>query len=214
MIRFSRPVSAGSTAAAWPARPITWRTRSGWAAASMPVTRNVPASGSEQRGNGPHERGLAGAVRTQDRRHGSGRRDEIQPVERHNAAERLAEACGLDGGNAHIDQDDAEKWSSGVHFRGRPLSHARRSPRGHAAGAPGQGPHHGCRAGRRAGGVRQDGTAGSGSPRHRRHPRVLPARQGRWMDAARRLPHRPLRTHRSRGADVVHDRRTVVDGDP
>ena len=36
--RFSRPVSAGSTAACWPARPMTRRTSSGRATASMPAT--------------------------------------------------------------------------------------------------------------------------------------------------------------------------------
>ena len=45
MTRFSRPVMAGSTAANWPASPITARTRSGWRAASMPATRRRPPSG-------------------------------------------------------------------------------------------------------------------------------------------------------------------------
>ena len=45
MTRFSRPVMAGSTAANWPASPITPRTRSGCRAASMPATRRRPASG-------------------------------------------------------------------------------------------------------------------------------------------------------------------------
>ena len=45
MTRFSRPVSAGSTAACWPARPITRRTLSGRATASMPATCREPPSG-------------------------------------------------------------------------------------------------------------------------------------------------------------------------
>ena len=52
----------------------------------------------QQRGDRPHERGLAGAVRPEDRRHGSGRGDEVQAVEGDDGAERLAEAHGLDGG--------------------------------------------------------------------------------------------------------------------
>ena len=45
--RFSRPVSAGSTAAAWPARPMTRpHVAPGRATASMPATRNVPPSGA------------------------------------------------------------------------------------------------------------------------------------------------------------------------
>jgi len=43
--RFSRPVNAGSTAAVWPARPITRRTLSGCLMASMPDTVSAPLSG-------------------------------------------------------------------------------------------------------------------------------------------------------------------------
>src|SRR5262245_54119886 len=45
MVTFSRPVMAGSTAAYWPARPMTRRTCSGRRRASMPATRSSPPSG-------------------------------------------------------------------------------------------------------------------------------------------------------------------------
>ena len=45
IVRFSRPVIAASTAACWPARPMTCRTRSASRPTSNPATRTVPASG-------------------------------------------------------------------------------------------------------------------------------------------------------------------------
>ena len=60
-----------------------------------------PLVGREQRGDRSHERGLAGTVRTEDRRDGAGRGDEVQAVEGDHGAEGLAEARGLDGGKAH-----------------------------------------------------------------------------------------------------------------
>jgi hypothetical protein len=45
MIRFSRPVRVWSTAACWPASPITRRTATGRRTTSIPATVTRPASG-------------------------------------------------------------------------------------------------------------------------------------------------------------------------
>ena len=96
--RFSRPVSAGSTAAFWPARPMTRRTSSG-----RPVgvdARHVqrPAVGLQQRGHRLDEGGLAGTVRTEDRGHLAGWGDQVETGQRMHVAVVLGQADRLDRG--------------------------------------------------------------------------------------------------------------------
>ena len=119
MTRFSRPVRAGSTAACWPARPMTRRTSWGRATASMPATSSDPASGrssvATERTNvvlpapfGPRTAVTAPA-----------RGDEVEPVEGVDVAEVLAQPGRHDrswGGGAHATSMPREKWSSSDHF--------------------------------------------------------------------------------------------------
>ena len=63
MRRFSSPVCSSSTAAYWPVRLIARRTAAPVATTSKPATRAWPPSGARQRGQDPHGRGLARAVR-------------------------------------------------------------------------------------------------------------------------------------------------------
>ncbi len=95
----------------------------------------------------------------------------------------------------------------------RNCGHACRSSRGHPPRAPGQGPRHRRRVGRRAGDLDQDRPPRPRGAGDRRHPRVLAGRPRRRLVVDRRCPHRSQRAHRGRGADAVHGRRAVVDGD-
>ena len=96
MTRFSRPVSAGSTAACWPARPITRRTSCGSGDGVDAGDVQRAAVGAQQRGHGADERRLAGAVRAEHGGDRAGRGDEVEAVEGGDVAELLAQADGLD----------------------------------------------------------------------------------------------------------------------
>ena len=79
--RFSRPVIVGSTAANWPASPMSRRTPSG------PRPRRGPAPAvrrrrPDQRRDRTDERRLAGPVRPEYGQHLARRRDQVQPVQR------------------------------------------------------------------------------------------------------------------------------------
>ena len=80
MTRFSRPVSAGSTAACWPARPMTPPDVVGPGGGVDAGHVQRTAVGSHQCGDRANEGGLAGAVRAEHggdragRGHGSTRR--------------------------------------------------------------------------------------------------------------------------------------------
>ena len=90
-IRFSSPVSRLSTAENWPVTPIAARTASGSAARSWPATLHLAAVGADQRGQDLHHGGLAGAVgaeQREDRPLGDG---QVDAVEHHLVAVRLAQ---------------------------------------------------------------------------------------------------------------------------
>ena len=200
---------------------MTRRTSSGWATASMPATASEPSSADAQRGDRAHERRLAGAVRAEHGGDRAGGGDEVEAVEGRDVAEALAQA-------------DWPRWPSGagavmvggaclhgapaevvidVHFWLRTVAHACRSSRGHPPRAPGQGPRHRGRAGRRAGDLDQDRPPRPRGAGDRRHPGVLAGRPRRRLVADRRCPHRSQRADRGRGQDAVHGRRPIVDGD-
>ena len=84
--RFSRPVIAGSTAANWPARPISRRTALGLAAHVVAGDAQRAGVGPQQRGDGAHEGRLAGAVRAE---HG----DDLARARRRGRARRAPASC-------------------------------------------------------------------------------------------------------------------------
>ena len=79
----------------------------------MPSTGQRAGVGKVQRGDGPHERRLAGAVGPEDRGHPAALGHEIEPVEGTDRLVPLAEALDQAGG-----LDD--RWIGVVHGRKRP----------------------------------------------------------------------------------------------
>ena len=94
--RFSRPVSAGSTAAACPASPMTRRTVVGVGDGVDAGDVQRAAVGGAERGDGADERRLAGAVRAEHGGDDAGRGDEVETVEGGDGTELLAQPDGLD----------------------------------------------------------------------------------------------------------------------
>ena len=113
MTRFSRPVSAGSTAAVCPASPMTRRTSCGSGDGVDAGDAQPPGVRSQQRGHGADERRLAGAVRAEHGGDRAGRGDEVETVEGvRRVPNVLAQAGGLDRvgvDGAHGDQHAASE---------------------------------------------------------------------------------------------------------